>query len=78
MSEEVLDHTEEAAEPIPPANGGLVHWMAPKPLSLGPAGVSAAALGGFALGVAATLAALALAGWLGPEREIVVTRRAGA
>lgn len=77
MSEEVLDHTEGAAESVPPANGELVHWMQPKPLSVGPAGVSAAALGGFALGVVGTLAALALAGWLGPEREIMVTRRPG-
>lgn len=72
MSEQVLDHTEEAAEPPELANGEVVHWMDPKPLKVGPAGMSAAALGGFVLGVAGTLTMLALMGWLGPEREIVV------
>jgi hypothetical protein len=73
MSEDVLDPTEEAFE-APPANGEVVHWMEAKPMAVGPAGVSAAALGGFVLGVAATLSALALAGWLGPEREVEVRR----
>jgi hypothetical protein len=43
-------------------------------VDVGPAGVSAAALGGFALGVAATLSALFFAGWLGPEREVEARR----
>jgi hypothetical protein len=49
--------------------------MEPRPLTAGPAGVSIAVASGFALGVAGTLAVLALVGWLGPEREIVAPRR---
>jgi hypothetical protein len=63
MSDYVEDGLAEDGEP------DIVHWMEPRPLTLGPGGVSAAAAGAFALGVAATLAALALTHWLGPQRE---------
>jgi hypothetical protein len=62
---------------IPEANDGeLVHWMDPKPLRVGPAGITGTALAAFALGAAAAVAVLALAHWLGPVREAVVERRA--
>ncbi|HEY8003505.1 MAG TPA: hypothetical protein VIE16_04715 [Phenylobacterium sp.] len=78
MSEQVQDDV-QSAEPAAQLNGEdatgeLVHWMEPKPLRVGPAGATAIAVGGFALGVGATLAALALADWLSPDREIVVRR----
>ena len=38
-----------------PEAGELVHWMEPRPLSLGLGGAAAATLGAFALGVVVTL-----------------------
>lgn len=55
-------------------NGEVVHWMEPRHMAVGPAGVAAAVAGGFAAGVAVTLAALACLHWLGPEREPEVGR----
>jgi hypothetical protein len=60
--------------PVEPT-GEVVHWMAPKPLSLGPAGISAAAAGAFALGAVTAVAVLALMHLLGPERQIEPARR---
>jgi len=74
MSDEAYDEVQDALAP-PETDGELVHWMAPKPLRVGPAGVSATAGVAFTLGVVATVAALALAHWLGPEREIELPRR---
>ena len=68
MSEQIIEDVDDHAQPA--ANGELVHWGAPKPLRVGPAGMSATAGAGFALGVAAAVAALALFHWLGPQREI--------
>jgi hypothetical protein len=73
MSEQVVEEMEDLGQPAP--DGELVHWMEPKPLTVGPAGVSAAAAGAFALGVVATLAVLALTHWLGPERVVELPRR---
>jgi hypothetical protein len=73
MSEDAIQDWDEVLPHEP--SGELVHWMAPKPLSIGPAGVSAAAAGAFVLGVASTLAVLALTHWLGPQREVEVPRR---
>jgi hypothetical protein len=73
MSEQVIADLEDLEQPAP--DGELVHWMEPRPLTAGPAGVSIAVASGFALGVAGTLAVLAMVGWLGPEREIVAPRR---
>jgi hypothetical protein len=57
------------------SNGEVVHWMAPKPLRVGPAGISAAAAGAFALGAVTAVAVLALMHWLGPERQLESPRR---
>ncbi|HEX3367052.1 hypothetical protein [Phenylobacterium sp.] len=73
MSEQVVEDLEDLEQPA--ANGELVHWMGRKPLTVGPTGLSVAAASGFILGVAGTLTVLALAGWLGPEREIAAPRR---
>jgi hypothetical protein len=56
-------------------DGELVHWMQPKPLSVGAVGISAAAAGAFALGAVTAVAVLALLHWLGPEREVETPRR---
>ena len=74
MSEQVMEDA-EAADAASATNGELVHWMQPGPLRVGPAGISLAAVGGFALGVGATLAVLALSDWLSPERVVEVPRR---
>jgi hypothetical protein len=66
MSEQVVEDLEDLEQPA--ANGELVHWMGRKPLTVGPGGLSAAVASGFALGVAASVAVLALGGWLGPRR----------
>lgn len=50
-------------------SGDLVHWMEPGRLQLGAAGVSAAAVTAFALGVAAAFGALAAFRYLAPRRE---------
>ena len=63
MSEYVEEAFTEEAEPE------IVHWMEPRPLSLGAGGISAAAAGAFALGVGVTLAVLALTHWLGPQEQ---------
>jgi hypothetical protein len=68
MSGQVVEEMEDLGQPAP--DGEIVHWMEPKPLTVGPAGVSAAAAGAFALGVGVTLAVLALTHWLGPERVL--------
>jgi hypothetical protein len=75
MSEDAM---EESLSDIGPAlpetdtNGEIVHWMDKRGVSVGPLGVSAAALGGFALGVAATLAVLAFTDIVDP---LVTVRR---
>ena len=53
----------------------IVQWMQPRPLTVGPGGISATAAGAFALGAATAVAVLALMHWLGPEREVVLTGR---
>ncbi len=55
-------------------NGEVVHWMEPRPMAFGPAGISLAAAGAFALGAAATVTVLALMHWLGPDRRVEVQR----
>jgi hypothetical protein len=66
MSEYVDEEFPEEAEPE------IVHWMEPRPLSVGAGGISATAAGAFVLGAAATLTVLALMRWLGPEREVAL------
>ena len=68
MSERVLEDYDEILPSEP--NGEVVHWMAPKPMAVGPAGISMTAAGAFVVGAAATLAVLAVMHWLGPQREL--------
>jgi hypothetical protein len=75
MSEDAM---EESLKDVGPAlgddegEGELVHWMQKPPLTVGVTGVSLAALGGFALGVGATLAVLAFTDIVDP---LVTVRR---
>lgn len=65
MTESVFEDVDEV---LPPEmNGELVHWMEPRPMTLGPAGVSLAVAGGFALGAITAVTALALMHWLSPR-----------
>jgi len=77
MSEQTHDSMNGIGDDVGPVepNGEVVHWMDPKPMAVGPAGVSAAAAGAFALGALATVAVLALLHMLGPERRIEAPRR---
>jgi hypothetical protein len=74
MSEQVYDEVDGTA-PAAATNGELVHWGQPKPLRVGPAGMSATAGVAFTVGVVATVVVLALLHWLGPEREVELPRR---
>jgi hypothetical protein len=47
----------------------VVHWMAPKPMSVGPGGLSAAVSAAFVLGAATAVGVLALMHWLGPRER---------
>jgi hypothetical protein len=67
MTESVFEDIDDVLPPDP--NGELVQWMEPRPLTVGPAGVTLSAAGAFALGALATVAVLGLMHWLGPERE---------
>jgi hypothetical protein len=73
-SHESVDGIGDDVRPVE-SNGEVVHWMAPKPLRVGPAGISAAAAGAFALGAVAAVAVLALLHLLGPQREAEAPRR---
>ena len=77
MSEQTHDGANGIGDDVRPMepNGEVVHWMQPKPLSLGPAGISAAAAGAFALGAVTAVAVLALLHMLGPERDVEAPRR---
>jgi len=66
MTESVLDQIDDILPPEP--NGELVHWMQPRPLTMGPAGISIATAAAFAIGALTAVAALALLRWLGPRR----------
>jgi hypothetical protein len=75
MSEDAVEESLSDIGPAlrdPDADGEIVHWMNKPPMTLGPAGVSMAALGGFALGVVATLAVLAFTDLVDP---LVTVRR---
>lgn len=77
MIEQAYDDVDGGSDDSRPTdpNGELVHWMQPKPLSVGAVGISAAAAGAFALGAATAVAVLALLHWLGPDREVETPRR---
>jgi hypothetical protein len=75
MSQDAMDEALSDVGPAlaePEADGELVHWMDRRPLSLGAAGISMTALGGFALGVTAILAVLAFTDLVDP---LVTVRR---
>jgi hypothetical protein len=67
MSESVFEDIDDVLPPEP--NGEIVHWMEPRPLRLGPTGISLATASAFALGALTTVAVLGLMHWLGPQRE---------
>lgn len=60
------DYEDLAEEP----SGELVQWMEPRPLTFGPAGLSLAIAGAFALGLATALIALGVSRLAGPERRM--------
>jgi len=67
MSGSVLDDIDDILPQEP--NGEVVHWMEPRPLTVGAAGISIATATAFALGALTAVATLALLHWLGPPRE---------
>ncbi|MDB5475153.1 MAG: hypothetical protein JWP49_664 [Phenylobacterium sp.] len=72
MTERMFDEIDDVLPPEP--NGDLVQWMEPRPLTVGPAGISLATAGAFALGALATVAVLAALHWLGPQRRAGLPR----
>ncbi|WP_091736949.1 hypothetical protein [Phenylobacterium immobile] len=62
-----LDAREPAHERA--TDGALVYWMDPKPVAVGPAGVSAAVAAAFTVGAAAAITALALLHLIKPLRR---------
>jgi hypothetical protein len=66
------EHSYEDFDDVLPEepNGELVHWMEPRPLTFGPAGLSLAVAGAFALGLAAALIAVGVTRMVGPERRM--------
>ena len=74
MSEDAMEESLSDIGPAlaEPTNGEVVHWMEKPPITVGVTGASMAAVGGFALGVAATLAVLAFTELVDP---LVTIRR---
>jgi hypothetical protein len=70
MGEHSYDDFDEVLPEEP--NGELVHWMEPRPLSFGPAGVGVAVAGAFALGLTAALIVVAVGRMAGTERRMSV------
>jgi len=67
MTERMFDDIDDVLAPEP--NGELVQWMQPRPLTLGPAGVSLATVAALAIGALTTLAVLAAMHRLAPQPE---------
>lgn len=67
MTETPFEDVDDVLPPDP--NGEIVHWMEPRPLTVGAAGISLATVSAFALGALAAVAVLGVMHWLGPERE---------
>jgi len=63
------EFAEEVLPEEPPADREIVQWMEPRPLTVGPAGLSATAAGAFAAGALAAVVVLGLMRWLGPDRR---------
>jgi hypothetical protein len=73
MSEQSYADYDEVLPTEP--NGEIVHWMDPKPLRVGPGGLTMTAAGALLAGAVVTLGVLAYLHWLGPERRIDKPRR---
>lgn len=71
-SESMFEDVDDILPPEP--NGEIVHWMQPKPLSFGPAGISLATAGAFALGALTVVAVMGLMHVAGPERRMAPVR----
>ena len=68
MSEHGYEDFDEVLPEEP--NGELVHWMEPRPLTFGPAGLAMAVGGAFALGLATAMLAIGLTRMTASERRI--------
>jgi hypothetical protein len=68
MSERVYEDFDDLL-PVRP-NGELVHWMDPRPMSLGAAAVTAAVVGAFAAGLGAALLVTSLTQMVRRERRM--------
>ena len=51
-------------------SGELVHWMEPRPLTFGPAGLALAVGGAFALGLATAMLAIGVTRMVGAEQRV--------
>ncbi|HEX3699941.1 MAG TPA: hypothetical protein VHV27_04635 [Phenylobacterium sp.] len=72
MSERALDAVDDILPPEP--NGELVHWMQPRPLTVGATGISLATAGAFALGALAVVALLGMMRLRAAPRDATVPR----
>ena len=72
MSEQSYEDFDEVMPEEP--NGELVHWMEPRPLTFGPAGLALAVGGAFALGLATAMIAVGLTRMSAQERRISLPR----
>lgn len=72
MSEHSYEDFDEVMPEEP--NGELVHWMEPRPLTFGPAGLALAVGGAFALGLATAMIAVGLTRMAAQERRISLPR----
>jgi hypothetical protein len=66
------EHSYEDFDDVLPEepNGELVHWMEPRPMTFGPAGLALAVGGAFALGLATALLAVGLTRMVGTEARV--------
>jgi len=68
MSEHSYEDFDEVMPEEP--NGELVHWMEPRPLTFGPAGLALAVGGAFVLGLATAMIAVGLMRMTDQDRRI--------
>jgi hypothetical protein len=73
MSEQTYADYDEVLPTEP--NGEIVHWMDPKPLRVGPGGLTMTAAGALLIGAAVTLGVLAFLHWREPREELEPRRR---
>jgi hypothetical protein len=65
-SANMSDYADELELEDPDEEPEIVHWMTPRPLSVGALGLSGAVAGAFVLGAATAVGVLALMHWLKP------------